>query len=244
MIIIDTNSGEDVVEEALHSLGASVERRRLDVGDILIEAEGMTFCIERKKWSDLAASICDGRLKEQKSRMVSSDSVRYAYVIEGQIASWENHHRGMSCKAMHCALVKLQMRDGISVFHTLSENDTASLCIYIENQAASQGFVSGGGTSAPGISKRKRENLASPEAIFKGMLSLIPGMSISKAQAISDKFPSVPSLCSTNEDELANIQCGGRKLGPKMAKTIKSVFPNVTQRQEGTDIISVPCSST
>lgn len=58
----------------LQRMNAPSERRWLDVGDITISNGACTFVIERKQWSDLAASICDGRLKEQKNRMISTEN--------------------------------------------------------------------------------------------------------------------------------------------------------------------------
>ena len=45
-----------------------VGRQRLDIGDVCLRTEGSTLLIERKTWDDWAASICDGRYKNQKSR--------------------------------------------------------------------------------------------------------------------------------------------------------------------------------
>ena len=144
MIKIDTNAAETPLAAAIEVQGVKVERERMDVGDIMISFDAFQICIERKRWSDLAASICDGRLHEQKLRMIACDTIRYAYVIEGELSSWNGSHRGMDNKAMFCALVKTQLRDDIVIFHTLDTADTASLCIYIASQLSCGGFVAGG----------------------------------------------------------------------------------------------------
>ena len=64
MICVDTSSAEDGVFTALQSMNVPSERRRLDVGDITVSNEQRTLVLERKRWSDLAASICDGRFKD------------------------------------------------------------------------------------------------------------------------------------------------------------------------------------
>ena len=134
MITVDTNSGEDAVYQSLEAeCGASVQirRQRLDVGDVFVHAHDTSLgseegagdscvkefahgiCVERKTWADLCASIVDGRLAEQKSRMVEPN-VRYVYAIEcPTIDPWDGFYRGsMRNKCMWGALVKMQLRDG------------------------------------------------------------------------------------------------------------------------------------
>ena len=225
MITVDTNAAEDDVFNAITELGAPVQRGRLDVGDVLIETDEGQICVERKRWSDLAASICDGRLKEQKSRMIASDTIRYAYVIEGDLTSWDGAHRGMSHRCMWCALVKTALRDNITVFHTSNPRDSAALCNYILIQLRDGGFRAGGGTSAvAGLTKRKRENLADPTSILRAMLTTVPGMSLAKAQVVTTEFPTVAALSAASEAQLAAVDCSGRKLGPKMAKVLHEIF--------------------
>jgi len=60
----------------------------LPVGDFVVsETEDFTsaiYIIERKSISDLAASIVDGRFREQKSRLAESlNSESVVYLIEG-----------------------------------------------------------------------------------------------------------------------------------------------------------------
>lgn len=229
MITIDTNAGEDAVAEQIEKLKADsvcVERRRLDVGDVLVTANGATVCMERKRWSDLAASICDGRLKEQKSRMLPAEDVTYAYIIEGPLVGWGGSQRGVSHRCMWPALVKTALRDRITVFHTLSPEDTAELCLYVFNQLNTGGLkASAAGLVISGASsKRKRDNLSDPKDVLTAMLCQIPGMSASKAKTIVELHDSVAKLASVDEKELSDIVCGGRKIGPKLSKSIKAVF--------------------
>tara|TARA_B110001450_G_scaffold162114_1_gene151100 strand:- start:4937 stop:5731 length:795 start_codon:yes stop_codon:yes gene_type:complete len=232
MICVDTNSAEDGVFTALQIMtGMSVnvpsERRRLDVGDITMSNGSRTFVIERKQWSDLAASICDGRLKEQKSRMVSTEKTLYMYVIEGSLGSWDGSCRGMKHTCMWAALTKTCLRDGIPVFHTLTETDTARLCVYLYTQLESNGFdqpLSGNGVVSGSVSKRKRDNLESPTDALRAMLCVIPGVSTAKANSIVERWPHVTRLSSATESEIAQLRCGDRNIGPVLARRICSVF--------------------
>ena len=73
MIVVDTNAGESALYEALVRRfdGSTVQRRRLDVGDVMLVAEAGTVYVERKTWLDLASSLIDRRYVEQKARLRS-----------------------------------------------------------------------------------------------------------------------------------------------------------------------------
>lgn len=230
MICVDTNRAEDGVYTVLQSINVPSERRRLDVGDITVSNEHRTLVLERKQWSDLAASICDGRFKEQKSRMISTDNTVYMYVVEGPLGPWNGSCRGMQHTCMWAALTKTCLRDGIPVFHTLTETDTASLCAYLYTQIASNGFDAHpeNGVVSGSASKRKRDNLESPTNALRAMLCVIPGVSTAKANALVERWPHVTLLSSASEFDIAHLKCGDRHMGPKLARRIRSIFaPNV-----------------
>ena len=72
-IVVDTNAGESALYEALVRRfdGAVVQRRKLDVGDVMMVAESGTLVVERKTWLDWAKSMTDGRYNSQKARLRS-----------------------------------------------------------------------------------------------------------------------------------------------------------------------------
>lgn len=232
LVTVDTNAGEDAVFAALSETGIDgfdIRRQRLDVGDVRISlgSDGLTVVLERKTWADLASSICDGRLAEQKSRMVEG-RVRYAYVIEGMhVEDWDGSYRKLSHKCMWAALVKLQLRDNVDVMFARSPSDMATLVCYIAQQMREGGFQQGVDRSAisgVGVVKRKRDNLLEPLAALRAMLTVIPGMSSSKAEIVVAAFPSVAHLVAAHQAEIATLACGSRTLGPKMALALKAIF--------------------
>ena len=72
-IVVDTNAGESALYEGLVRRfdGATVQRRKLDVGDVVLSAESGTVVVERKTWLDWAKSMTDGRYASQKARLRS-----------------------------------------------------------------------------------------------------------------------------------------------------------------------------
>ena len=223
MICVDTNPGEDSVFSSLQKMGENVERKRMDVGDVLISFEESRVCLERKTWSDFSSSICDGRYKEQKERMVEEETT-YVFAIEGAVVPpWEGKMGRINNVCLWGAVVKTSLRDGMPVFHTSSSDDTARLCSYILKQMKDGSFQKNGKV-IPGTSKRKRENLSSPSSILRAMLVVIPGMSISKADCILSKWGSVSELAIAKEKDVSDTVCSGRRIGPKLAASICSVF--------------------
>lgn len=251
MITVDTNPGEDALFGALcdGSDAATTTRRRLDVGDVLIERpprreeedndDDSAHCcraltLERKTWPDLASSLHDGRFHEQKARALLDDDDdashhhrRHAYVIEGALPPW--HGR---TAALYAALCKTVLRDGVTVFHTRNPSDTAQLCLYLAKQMRTDGLAPGGGghtrvLAGGTLKRRKRDNLdGTPQALLRAMLATIPGMSPAKADALlAADYADAPALARASEAQLADVRVGGgRRLGPKLAATIKSVF--------------------
>ena len=73
-VIVDTNSAEDDLHNALSQLLPRITRARLDYGDInIMTADGVEFAIERKaSLNDFVAGFHDGRYHEQKSRLMYS----------------------------------------------------------------------------------------------------------------------------------------------------------------------------
>ena len=67
----------------------------LRVGDVQCDYEGTCtgWIAERKTASDLVASMCDGRLKEQRSRMLLTGR-RVIFVVEGDLRIYRNLCRG------------------------------------------------------------------------------------------------------------------------------------------------------
>jgi ERCC4-type nuclease len=125
-IICDSNHAENGVHDRLVALAGpvAVRRQRLDVGDFVVVAGSTRIIIERKSSADLAASLQDGRCREQKTRQmaaVAQDSegkTRVVWLIEGQLSGWHASMPPPRCfpvKQIETALVCTAVRDGIPV---------------------------------------------------------------------------------------------------------------------------------
>ena len=222
MITIDTNEAESFMYEYLTSNQYPTERKRLDVGDVMISSDDRKIVLERKTWTDMSASLCDGRWHEQKSRMLNEDgTTKFGYVIEGHILDWNSHSfHCINSNAMWGALIKTQIRDDMYVFHTVDKNATCLLLKYLYENLVKGEFKIKEAKIVTGTNKRKKNNLQDHDNLYKAMLCTIPGVSKKKADSICIKYPSIKCLLSADKNELSEINCDGRKLGPAVSTTI------------------------
>lgn len=228
-IYIDSNANEDKLAQHLLDTQTPVVRCRQDVGDVRIVYNDEALILERKTWSDLRASICDGRWKEQKERLMRSDDEATlcmpCYVIEGPLLRWEGNGR-LPNKNLLMALAKTQVRDNIHVFHTVDSADTAKLVNYLASQLEQGGFSQTQNEQCAGgtCRKRKRDNYDDPQYLFAAMLTIVPGMSRQKANCVVARFPTPYCLSLAHREDLIQIVCKDRRLGPKLADRLRCLF--------------------
>jgi ERCC4-type nuclease len=140
-----TESSEPVVcKHESHTL----LKKRLVIGDVALRGQPTTdtdvILFERKTLPDLAASIRDGRYKEQSFRMnqyceLSNHNV--IYIIEGDMAKFNPSKGGSSGdsnpvtkKALYSAMFSMMYLKGFSVFRTANVRETADLILYFADK--------------------------------------------------------------------------------------------------------------
>ena len=130
-----------------------IKSERLPLGDIIIydplqNKEIVMF--ERKTLYDLAASIQDGRYKEQSFRLsqtVDFHNHNIIYIIEGDLSKYDAKRGRISKTAIQSAMVSLMYYKGFSVFRTMNADETAGF-IYnfadkVDKEKGEQGFYLG-----------------------------------------------------------------------------------------------------
>lgn len=129
---MEISNSTDPEESYLHSL--QFIKKRLDIGDILIENEcgEPLLCIERKTVMDLLCSIKDGRYDEQSMRLMNSTSYashHIIYLLEGDIDTFFTESK----KIIYSALTSLSLYKGFSLFQTKNVKKSAEwLCHLVE----------------------------------------------------------------------------------------------------------------
>ena len=195
----------------------SIEYDNLDIGDFQVKVnDKLALIIERKTLADLAASIKDGRYKEQKARMKAVNIPNHykMYLIEGEVYaedSLDKNTKFISCNGIAIStvlssIVNTYLRDGLSVYKTKNINASAKFLAKIfektpefgENmlnnlQPSSNNEEVEMDDYMSGLKLKKKENMTGI-ACYVSQLAQITGVSYNIAKAISEKFKSLIDL--------------------------------------------------
>ena len=227
----------------------NITTENLDLGDIIFKENGnIIFIIERKTIKDLKASICDGRHREQKSRLLGCeiDNQRIMYLIEGDMDKNLNTKiSGLPLSTLIGSLVNTQLRDGIKVYKTHSIKETVNFILKLWDKFKKDGnqyfnipkSISKGDYSST-LRKKKKSNMT-PEIWFITQLCLIPQLSSSMAEEIVKEYHSISNLISVYEKTSENLRLKlladmtyllkngkRRRIGDKISKRIyEYLFP-------------------
>jgi ERCC4-type nuclease len=123
----------------------TLEKSRLVIGDATLRSDhddndADIILFERKTLTDLAASIRDGRYKEQSFRMNQYCELanhNIIYIIEGDMAKYADKTPGanpISKKALYSAMFRMLYLKGFSVFRTSNVRETADLILYFADK--------------------------------------------------------------------------------------------------------------
>lgn len=134
----------DIRENELYNKCISIEnttnivfsKEVLPLGDIILQTDvgEPILLIERKTFSDLLASIKDGRYEEQSYRLTnSSDFIPHSiiYLLEGMFSQIRNPQEK---KIIFSSMTSLQFFKGFSVHRTSSTSETAEWLLSVANK--------------------------------------------------------------------------------------------------------------
>ena len=142
---------------AATSTAHEIKSERLPLGDIIIHdpdqgQQGRDIALfERKSLNDLAASIRDGRYKEQSFRLTQSTDFHnhnIIYIIEGDIARYDPKHSRISKSALQSAMVSLLYYKGFSVIRTQNVGETAEFILHFADKVAKENASASASASA------------------------------------------------------------------------------------------------
>lgn len=226
-LIVDSRESNTILSE-LKSLNIDFEVRALDVGDFhLIRDDVIVAAWERKTSKDMAASISDGRYKEQKERLKVLDCSFKGYILEGQYPE-----KGIKCGSrvvprttIDSVMIGLTLRDKFIVYETASAKHTAELLAKMmvkipeysddpEQQSYQESLI-----KSNNINTVRKQNMT-PELCYVSQLTQIPGISFSIATCIAQHYPGISSLLQATETDLSLIKLKERKLGKVLAKRL------------------------
>ena len=248
-LIIDNRETELIEKLQDKNIKFSVEQ--LEAGDILYKkGEEVILIIERKSVNDLKASICDGRGREQKARLLgSTPKERIMYLIEGSLDKpLESKISGVPVSTLVGSLINTQLRDGIKVYKTYSMNESVEFICKLHDKIEKDGDeyfnekeqnISSVEYAAT-LKKSKKANMT-PSVWFIAQLSLIPQVTEKVAVEIIKKYPTARELIKVYESTpehlipklLADIKFPlknekSRRIGDKISERIYQFFFGIT----------------
>ena len=122
--------------DLLQLVNCDVEKKNLDVGDIIVlYNDSPEVLIERKTIKDLAQSIKDGRYKEQKLRILNSEfkNKQIIYLLEGSIPA-SGKIQGIPVSTLISTIVKMTIRDKIHVIRSKDVEETFRIVMKIKDK--------------------------------------------------------------------------------------------------------------
>jgi ERCC4-type nuclease len=168
-------------------------------------SQALKLVFERKTVADLAASIKDGRYREQKQRLKSTFPFhRITYIIEGSITDEKSIH-GINSKAIVSSLLSSRYRDGFQVIHTADVKETMwYICEIAERFSTPDKLMfdteHGSYTASVKVKSKKSDNLTK-EVAYRMQLSQIPGLSMKIADDIANMYPSFRKLLEAIDEK-------------------------------------------
>ena len=205
----------------------------LPLGDIILcDDQGQEKAIiERKSLADLAASIRDGRYKEQSFRLnqCSLHNHQIYYLIEGDLRYYKPYKGLPDKKALLSAMTSISFFKGFSLFRTMNIEETAEWALQFAFKLDKEGsaalpFYANANASASAnasampnadaiampadpsgyaevVSKRIKKDNITPENIGEIMLSQIPNVSSASAAAIMKQFSTLAALLTALQND-------------------------------------------
>ena len=187
----------------------SIQKEQLELGDIHIIFNEITYIYERKTVNDLLSSIKDGRYKEQKNRLLANSS-NNNYIIEGDTITSNKNFKNQ--KTLTSIYLNSIYRDKINVFFTTNIDDTATFLLLLvskiiekpENYLNSNSDYNSNSNKeyidVCKIKSQKNKNI-DKDTCYLLQLSQIPNISKEIAKKIKEIYPTMSSLIKALEEQ-------------------------------------------
>ena len=253
--IIKIDNRERSLIDFLQKDGYAFDVETLDVGDIQVvdkESKSPIIIIERKTYSDLEASIKDGRYKEQKERLLKAYpyKVRKILLLEGDAKKFK-----MDKKVLNGVIVNSMLRDNISVYCTknfeeftiLFETILINLPKYCEEiiksvkEDVKPMFENELDAYTYSVKSNKKENVT-PKICFRNMLCQINGISNTIADTIVETYNNMNEFYKYYNEKYQNNylemvkELSEMKYG-KNNRKIGKIAENIINQMYGSNVI-------
>ena len=189
VIADDREQCTEVLQQVRAGPDCEVIVRRLPLGDYQI---GGRMLLERKRWTDLVASIVDGRLFHQACRLAASP-LHAVLLLEG--SEEDIAESSMTREAIQGALVTVSLILGIPVLRSRDAEESAKLMLYAGHQ---MGCVVSGAVTRPGYRPKSKRR------IQLHILQGLPTVGPVRAARLLDAYGTVEAVIAA---DLENLTC-------------------------------------
>ena len=196
--------------ELINVVQSKYIRENLEIGDIVFRKKGeIVLIIERKTINDLKASICDGRHREQKARLLGSGipTERIMFIIEGNLNKKSSENiNGIPVSTLLGSIINTMLRDNVKVYKTYTISETAifvdklfnKLTKEIDNYFKQEEKKITKSEYSATLKISKKKNMT-PEVWFITQLSLIPQVTEKISEIIVNKYVNLLSLIKVSD---------------------------------------------
>lgn len=174
------------------------ETRLLEVGDFtwIKNDKILDYIVERKCGSDFVSSIIDGRLKEQKSRLIKTGISNIFYIIENLK---QRDFKNINSDYGSFCLTSLKL-NGFIVIETENINETGDVLLNIDSIIKKQTECADIMTFGSFIEKSKKNyNMNVKDFLFYAFLS-VRGINYEKAKKLTEYFKTLKNFMNFVKD--------------------------------------------
>ncbi len=195
----------------------------------------LSVIVERKRVSDLSASILDGRYEEQKRRLLACPCQRVVYVIEGDLARRDV----LTSKGLVSSIASTTVHSGFLVQRTSSVDGSIEFLASMHAALQDSFLPSGGGsvplldcqcipspplTYATFVAESAKPVATTALQLFGMQLRQIKGMSAPRAETVLERFPT-PYLLHRELKRLAGMQADAAAASQRGSQAGSGVVP-------------------
>ncbi len=216
-IIVDERERKSGIPDLLKSVGLNLEMKTLPIGDYIVAPETI---VERKSIRDLMASVFDGRLFDQCSRL--KEHFEHPVVLmEGNVDEIEEITDNPLIFYGAISTVVLDFK--IPVIPTPSASHTAKLLVSMCSRKDSP--------KGPYLKKIKKSSDLEKQQL--SVLCSLPGIGEKFAIRMLEKFGTPLKVFSATTVELAKVEGLGEARAKKIKKTLgsKSKLPKSSNQK-------------
>jgi len=207
-IIVDDRELASRVAEHLHSIGASIEIRRLEYGDYAV---GSRVLVERKTTRDFVDTLVERDLMGQLRSM--ADAVpRPVLIIEGHDLYAQ---RNINSNAIRGALAAITVDMGISILYTDSPEETAEMLYVIRRREDGE---------PEEHTRHHHKTYRTGAETQEYIISAFPGIGLKHARLLLNHFGSLLGVMNADKDELKEIPGIGEKMATGISDFSRMIY--------------------